>query len=64
MTKTELRQWRKSAGLTQARAAELIGCSRRALQKWEAGQTRIPKSIALAIAATSKKLKPFGTGRR
>ena len=63
MTPRDLKLWRKSRGLSQVRAAELLGCSRRALQMWEAENNRIPKSIALAVSAVSRKLKPYGEDR-
>lgn len=62
MTPDELRKWRLSAKLSQAAAAELIGCSRRALQYYEAGRA-VPKNIALAIAAVNAKLKPYGRNK-
>lgn len=60
MTAEELIQWRKRLRLSQAKAAEMLGCSRRGLQQWEAGQHPIPKSIALAVAAVSFGLPPYG----
>lgn len=33
-----LRDWRERNGLTQARAAELLGVSLRSLQEWEHGR--------------------------
>ncbi|HUS96053.1 MAG TPA: helix-turn-helix transcriptional regulator, partial [Hyphomicrobiaceae bacterium] len=45
MNTKQLKDWRKQAGLTQVEAAKMIGCSRRALQNYEAGR-RIPKNIA------------------
>lgn len=60
MTPKELIAWRKRMKLSQAKAAELIGCSRRGLQLWESGANPIPKSIALAIAAIQFNLPPYG----
>jgi DNA-binding XRE family transcriptional regulator len=36
-TPEQIRKARKSAGLTQQEAGELVGASRRAWQSWEAG---------------------------
>jgi len=60
MTAKELAAWRKRLGLSQAAAAELIGCSRRGFQMWESGKNAIPKNIALAIAAIQFNLPPYG----
>lgn len=60
MNPKELIEWRKKNGFSQKKAAELIGCSRRGIQMWEAGNNPIPKHIALAIAAVQFGLPPFG----
>lgn len=60
MTPKELIAWRKRLKISQARAAELLGCSRRGIQLWEAGTNPIPKTIALAIAAIQFDLPPYG----
>ena len=60
MTPKELIDWRTRLGITQTRAAELLGCSRRAIQLWEAGKNDIPKNIALAVAAVQFGLPPYG----
>ncbi|MBP8234615.1 MAG: helix-turn-helix transcriptional regulator [Rhizorhabdus sp.] len=61
MTPEELKNWRRRMKLSQAKAAEMIGCSRRGLQQWESGKTEIPKSIALAVAAVAFDLPPYGS---
>lgn len=61
MTADELKQWRERLHLSQAAAADLIGCSRRAYQNYEAGKSAIPKSIALAVSAVLFNLPPYGT---
>lgn len=43
--------WRKRLGLNTVQAAKLLGCSRTALNGWEAGLHTIPRYIALACAA-------------
>jgi predicted transcriptional regulator len=45
MTPTQLRDWRERVNMSQRDAAACIGCSRRALQKWETGDTIIPLYI-------------------
>jgi transcriptional regulator with XRE-family HTH domain len=61
MTPEELRDWRKTLRLSQAKAAGILGCSRRTIQNYEAGARKIPRSIALAISAIQFKLPPYGT---
>lgn len=39
---SDIRAARNSAGLTQERAARLIGATRRAWQEWEAGRRNMP----------------------
>ena len=61
MTGTELKEWRKRLSLTQAGAAEAIGCGRRSIQQWEKGQYPIPRFIALACSAVSMNIAPYGS---
>lgn len=61
MTSDELRRWREALSLSQQAAAERLGCSRRALQNWEAGVQDVPAYIALAVSAVSMNLPPYGT---
>lgn len=63
MTAKELRNWRLRLRLSQARAAEILGCSRRAIQNWEKGSNKIPKTVALAIAAVQFDLPPYGRNK-
>ena len=42
-TPDALKAWRKTEGLTQARAAELAGVDIRAWQRWEYGEREIPQ---------------------
>ena len=39
---SQVRALRLSAGLTQQKAAQVIGASRRAWQQWEGGQRNMP----------------------
>lgn len=57
MTPRQLKLWRTRYNLSQEQAANKIGCSRRSIQKWEAGETDIPKSIEMAIKAVTCELK-------
>jgi transcriptional regulator with XRE-family HTH domain len=58
MTAESLLAWRRGLGLTQVDAAAALGCSRRAIQQWEAGIRAAPRYIALAAAAVAAGLKP------
>jgi len=60
MTAAFFIEWRERHGFTVVAAAASLGCSRRAIQSWEAGKTRIPKYIALACQAISNGLPPMG----
>ena len=50
MEKEELRIWRKTRGLTQAQAGELVGMTRRAWQSWERAERPIPGWLPLMLA--------------
>ncbi|KAA6405682.1 helix-turn-helix domain-containing protein [Candidatus Tokpelaia sp.] len=66
MNNAEIKLWRDIMGLTQQKAAEMLGISRVALQNYERG-TRleggspvpIPHSIALACAAIEAGLRDW-----
>ena len=53
MTGHELTEWRQRLSLTKKAAAEALGCSRSALDAWEAGKYPVPRYIALACAAVA-----------
>jgi DNA-binding XRE family transcriptional regulator len=60
MTGRDLKEWRERLNLTQAEAAAAIGCSRRAIQAWEAKPDKIvPKWLAMAVGAVSYGLPPY-----
>ncbi len=60
MNGLQLRDWRKGKNLTQILAAEKIGVSRSALQKWEASpDSEIPKWAAMAVSAAHRRLAPY-----
>lgn len=49
MTAAELRSWRTALGLTQARAAEWTGVSRRLWIRFEVGDRPVPKWLAIIV---------------
>ena len=57
MDRTELRQWRKSHGLTQKELAEILGVRFLAVCRWEGGQRKIPSFLHLALNWISLMLK-------
>jgi len=57
MTPRQLKLWRTRYKLSQQQAADHIGCSRRSIQKWEAGTNNIPKSIDMAIKAVTCEMR-------
>ena len=48
MTGEEFKAWRKRLGMTQARAAEVLGITLRGIQKREAGQSPINREADMA----------------
>ena len=50
MSKVAIKRWRKRLGITQARAAELLGVSVRAIKYYEAGE-RQPRESVVKLAA-------------
>lgn len=70
MTADQFRSWRKGLGLTQAAAAAALGVSKSSVELYEAGKRRddgrlveIPRHIALACAAITAGLPPWGDER-
>jgi DNA-binding transcriptional regulator YiaG len=59
LTGERLRAWRELWEMSQEQLARELGCSKRALQKWEAGETRVPRYVAMAGAAVLHRLKPL-----
>lgn len=51
MTPTELRAWRKQAGLSQAGLASLLGVDVMTVSRWERGEREIPPFLHLALRA-------------
>lgn len=52
MTTAEFRAWRKRCGLTQAQAAERLGCSRSTVLRWEGGM-----SVPIMAAAACRQIE-------
>ena len=64
MTPTQFKYWRKSQGLKQSTAADLLGLKRRMIQYYEKGDREgrvvsIPKYIRLACYAISQGVCDF-----
>ena len=64
MSPKQFRQWRKSLGLKQREAAELLGLKKRMIQYYERGERdgkpiKIPKYVRLACYALSKGVSDF-----
>ena len=55
-----LKQWRKSAGLTQKQAAALLGLKHRMVQNYEAGTHDIPRYVRLSCFAITEGIVDFG----
>lgn len=55
MTPDDLKQARKSLGMSQDELAEALGLSRSAIARMELGKHRIIKAIELAIVTLKRK---------
>jgi transcriptional regulator with XRE-family HTH domain len=53
----DLKAWRERLGLTQERAAELLGVHRVTVARWESGACAMPKLIGMACLSISKMLE-------
>jgi len=56
-TPTKMKQWRKRLGITQVKAAELLGVSERAVSRYENDERSISKTIALLAAYVERDLR-------
>lgn len=54
-----LRQWRKSLGLTQKRAAALLGLKHRMIQNYESGTHEVPRYVRLSCYAIGQCVVDF-----
>lgn len=64
MSPKQFRRWRKSLGLKQKDAAELLGLKKRMIQYYEKGERdgkeiKIPKYVRLACYAVGKGIRDF-----
>jgi transcriptional regulator with XRE-family HTH domain len=64
MTSGQFRAWRKSLGMKQKEAAELLGLKKRMIQYYEKGErdgraVEIPKTVRLACYALSQGIVDF-----
>ena len=64
MNPKQFRRWRKSLGLGQKQAAELLGLNKRMIQYYEKGErdgkpVSVPKYIRLACFAIEKGIADF-----
>jgi transcriptional regulator with XRE-family HTH domain len=64
MNSEQFKQWRKSQGLKQHDAADLLGLKKRMIQYYEKGDrggrtVEIPKSVSLACYAISHGVRDF-----
>lgn len=55
----ELREFRRKTGLSQARLAELLGASTRAVEEWEGGRRLPPPMLRLALGAINQNVEPW-----
>lgn len=61
-TPDELRAFRQAVGgWSQAKLAEELGASTRAIEEWEAGRRAPPPFLRLALAAMNANLTPWTT---
>lgn len=61
MTGAELTEWRKRMKLTKVAAAAALGLGRNSIPRFESGEYPVPKTVALACAAISFGLPPYGS---
>lgn len=64
MTPEEFVAARTALGLSQSAMAEALGVDQGTVSRWEAGKTRIPPPIELALATLKEKLQPMSESRR
>jgi DNA-binding transcriptional regulator YiaG len=57
MTGPQLKAARQTLGLTQMVTCCLLGVSRATLARWEAGQTPVPRAVAMLVPRLVKESK-------
>lgn len=60
MDKHQLKDWRHMVGLSQQKAADILGYGRRNYQMMERGTAEIRTSVALACAAYALGIRNYG----
>lgn len=61
MTARQLANWRQKMGISQAKAALLMGISLRSYTRYEAGEWPVPKLVELACKALATRSEDGGT---
>lgn len=56
---TEIKEFRRQHGLSQAALAERLGASTRAVEEWEAARRQPPALLRYAFAALAAGLEPW-----
>lgn len=64
MSPDEFRHFREAAGISQRKAADLLGVSRRTVEDWEAGRRNAPNYLRLAVSAILNGLPPWPPGEQ
>lgn len=59
MTADRLTAWLAHVKLSKARAAAELGIARSTLDRYLDGESPIPRTVALAMAAIDKRLEPW-----
>ena len=58
LTGERFREVRKRQGWTQIKLADALGCSRRTVQRYEAGTLRIPLQTAILLSFLTQDSQP------
>ena len=57
MDQWDLKKWRKTLGINQVAAGELLGLSRGAIQQWESDIRPVPRAVELACQELLRRWK-------
>ena len=60
MTREELKTWRLSKGLSQAKLARLLNVTVMAVSRWERGVRSIPALLPMALDGLERQLERKG----
>lgn len=61
MTPQDFTDWRGRLGLSKTAAADALGISKNMPSRYETGEAKIPKYIALACSAVALSVPPYGS---